>query len=299
VLVVSLLVFYGVEAQPGDFAQAVLGQNATPQTLQAFRHALRLDEPAHVRYLDWLWGVAHGDLGRSFGSHRPVAALLRDRFGHTLFLAGLAAVIAVPSAIALGVLAARYRNSWYDRFINALALSCVSFPEFFLAYVLIVLVSLKGGFLPSMSQVSSASGWERVYQSLLPAITLALVVGAHIFRMTRAAILNVLASPYIEMAHLKGVSPLNIVTRHALPNALGPIINVVLLNLTYLLVGVVIVETVFVYPGLGQLLVDSVSVRDFPVVQAVCLLFAATYVALNLLADVLSLVANPRLRHAG
>lgn len=296
--VVSLIIFLAVELLPGDLAQSILGQSATPETVAAFRRELGLDLPAHVRYLDWLGGILHGDFGRSLANQREIAELIGVRFGNTLFLAGTAALISVPLAVTLGVLAALYRNTLFDRAINIFTLTSISFPEFFVAYILIVLLAVELNIFPSISNVSEGLGfWESVYRVLLPALTLTLVVVAHMMRMTRAAIINLLASPYIEMAALKGLPRSRIIIRHALPNALSPIINVIVFNLAYLVVGVVVVEVVFVYPGLGQLLVDSVSKRDIPVVQASSLIFAATYILLNLLADVLSILSNPRLLH--
>ncbi len=296
--VVSIIIFLAVELLPGDIAQEILGQSATAETVEAFRRQLGLDLPPHTRYIQWLGGILQGDFGQSLANKREIAELIGVRLGNTLFLAGLAAVIAVPLSLALGILAALYRNSWFDRGINVAALTTVSFPEFFVAYILIVWLSVNTGWFPSISNISAdLSIGDRVYRSILPALTLTLVVTAQMMRMTRAAIINLLASPYIEMARLKGLRPMRIILCHALPNALAPIINVVALNLAYLIVGVVIVEVVFVYPGLGQLMVDSVSKRDIPVVQACCLIFAATYILLNLLADVLSTISNPRLLH--
>ena len=204
----------------------------------------------------------------------------------------------MPLALLLGVLAALYRNSLYDRAVNIFTLTSISFPEFFVAYILILFFAIKLGWFPGISNVSTElSLGDKLYRTLLPAATLTLVVVAHMMRMTRAAIINLLASPYIEMARLKGIRPAKIILRHALPNALAPIVNVVALNLAYLVVGVVIVEVVFVYPGLGQLLVDSVSKRDVPVVQACSMIFASVYIMLNLSADVISIITNPRLLH--
>ena len=242
--------------------------------------------------------MMQGDLGKSLATQREISELIGGRLANTLYLALLAAVISVPLAVTLGVLAALYRNSWFDRTINIVTLSSISFPEFFIAYILILFFAVLAGWFPSISNISDDLGfWERVYRSSLPAFTLTLVVVAHMMRMTRAAIINLMASPYIEMANLKGLSGSHIIIRHALPNALAPIINVIAINLAYLVVGVVIVEVVFVYPGLGQLLVDSVSKRDIPVVQASGLIFAAAYILLNLTADVLSIMTNPRLMH--
>ncbi len=296
--IVSALMFIGIELLPGDLAQQILGQSATPETVAAFRAELGLDQPPYVRYLDWLGGVFRGDFGTSLASRRSVADLLGTRLANTMFLAVYAAVIAVPIALTLGLLAALWRNTAFDRGVNLGALSAISMPEFFVAYVLILFLSIRFGLFPTLARIDEASSLgDALYRTFLPALTLILVVVAHMMRMTRAAIINVLAAPYIEMARLKGVPRWRIIVRHALPNALAPIVNVVALNLAYLIVGVVVVEVVFSYPGLGQLLVDAVSSRDFPVVQAVGLFFAAVYITLNVLADVISMISNPRLRH--
>lgn len=297
-LVVSMIISAGVELLPGDLAEAILGQGATPETVAAFRHEVGLDVSAPVRYLNWLGGILQGDFGTSLATKREISELIGMRFKNTLFLAALAAVISVPLAVTLGVLAALYRNSLYDRLVNMVTLTSISFPEFFVAYILILFLSVNASIFPSIANVSPDLGfWEHVYRIILPALVLTLVVVAHMMRMTRAAIINLLASPYIEMAMLKGIRRGRIITHHALPNALSPIINVIVINLAYLVVGVVVVEVVFVYPGLGQLFVDSVSKRDIPVVQASCLIFAATYILLNLTADILSILSNPRLMH--
>ncbi|MEZ5826376.1 MAG: ABC transporter permease [Geminicoccaceae bacterium] len=296
--VVSLIIFLGVELLPGDIAQEILGQSATPETVAALRREMGLDLPAHERYLSWLGGMVQGDFGVSLANKREISELISVRLWNTLFLAGLTAIVAVPIALGLGILAALYRNSLFDRAVNVFTLSSISFPEFFVAYILILFLSVNLGWFPSISNVSPDTPFlERVYRSVLPALTLTLVIVAHMMRMTRAAIINLLASPYIEMARLKGLPPRRVIVKHAVPNALAPIINVVALNLAYLVVGVVVVEVVFVYPGLGQLIVDSVSKRDLPVVQACALIFAVTYILLNLLADILSTVTNPRLLH--
>lgn len=294
---VSLLMFIGVELLPGDLAQEILGQSATPETVAAFRAELGLDLPAYQRYFAWLGGALQGDFGTSMANGRDVAELLAPRLKNTLFLAGYAAALAVPIALALGIAAALYRNSIFDRMTNVGALSAISMPEFFVAYILILFFAIRTSVFPSLARIEDdITLTELLYRTFLPALTLILVVIAHMMRMTRAALINLLAQPYIEMARLKGIPAYKVILRHALPNALAPIINVVALNLAYLVVGVVVVEVVFVYPGLGQLLVDAVAKRDFPVVQAVGLFFAAVYICLNLLADVLSILSNPRLR---
>ncbi len=297
-LIVTVIVFGAVELLPGDVATEVLGQSATPETLAALRAELNLDDPAIVRYGRWLAGALTGDFGMSLANRRPIAELIAARAVNTFFLAGYAAAIAVPLAVGLGMVAALYRNSAFDRLISASTLAAISFPEYFVGYILILLFSVQLGWFPSLADVSAGDGLgQRLHATFLPALTLTLIVMAHMLRMTRAAIVNLLALPYIEMAHLKGMRRWRVIAVHALPNALAPIINVVALNLAYLIVGVVLVEVVFVYPGLGQLLVDSVAKRDFPVVQAACLIFAATYILLNLAADILSTVSNPRLLH--
>jgi len=298
IIVISLLIFLGVEALPGDLAEAVLGQNATAETVAAFRAELRLDLPAHTRYFTWLGHFLQGDLGNSLANGRPIADQIIWRFANTLFLAAVATVVAVPLAIFLGILAALYRNSLFDRFISISTLSTISFPDFFIAYILVALFSVEFVFFPSMATINDhMSFWEKIYTIALPCITLTLVVMAHMMRQTRAAIINVLSSPFIEMATLKGMKRMRIIVLHAFPNALSPVINIIALNLAYMVTGVVIIEVVFVYPGLGQLFVDSVSKRDLPLVQASGLIFAITYVFLNLMADVLSILCNPRLRN--
>ena len=296
--VVSLIIFLGVELLPGDLTQAILGQAATEETVAAFRRELKLDLPPHERYVAWLGGILQGDLGHSLANKRAITELMGVRLWNTLFLAFISAAVSVPLALGLGILAALYRNTLYDRTVNIVTLSSISFPEFFVAYILILVLAVQLGWFPSISNIGEELGFrERIYRSVLPALTLTLVVVAHMMRMTRAAIINLMASPYIEMANLKGLPRARIIVRHALPNALAPIINVVVINLAYLVVGVVIVEVVFVYPGLGQLLIDAVRTRDIPVVQATGLFFAAAYILLNLTADVLSILTNPRLLH--
>jgi peptide/nickel transport system permease protein len=295
---VSLIIFLGVELLPGDLCQEIQGQSATEETVAACRAELGLDQSAPTRYLNWLSNITRGDFGKSLANQREISELIGVRLSNTLFLAIVAAVVSVPLALILGILAALYRNTWYDRTINVVTLSSISTPEFFVAYILILVFSVNLGWFPSLSNVSPDTAfWDRVYRVILPAATLVLVVVAHMMRMTRAALINLLASPYIEMANLKGMSRSRIILHHALPNAWAPIVNVIVINLAYLIVGVVVVEVVFVYPGLGQLIVDSVRTRDIPVVQACSMIFAATYVVLNLTADILSIVTNPRLLH--
>lgn len=303
---VSVIIFASIELLPGDFTQAILGQAATEDTVAAFRKELGLDKPSYVRYFDWLGGVMQGDFGQSFSGRassgvdrsRSVVELVAPRLWNTLFLATMTALIAVPLSLALGITAALYRNSIYDRSVNAATLTTISFPDFFVAYVLVLFFAILFPIFPAIANISEDTPfWERVYRSALPAMTLTLVIVAHMMRMTRAAIINLLASPYIEMARLKGVSGRDVIIKHALPNAWAPIATVIAFNLAFLVVGVVVVEVVFVYPGIGQLMVDAVTTRDIPVVQACALVFAATYIILNLIADIIGIATNPRLLH--
>ena len=303
--VVSIIISLAIDMLPGDFAKSMLGQAATPETVAAFRKDSGLDRPPTERYLDWISGVVRGDFGYSLagagslgGSRRPVADLIEPRLANTLFLAAVTALIAVPLALILGMLAALYRNSLFDRIVNIVTLTSISSPEFFVAYILMLFLTIKLPIFHSLANVSPDTPFfERLARIALPSLTLILVIVAHMMRMTRAAIINLLASPYIEMARLKGISPARIIYRHALPNAWGPIANVIAINLAYLIVGVVVVEVVFTYPGIGQLMVDAVSKRDLPIVQGCALIFAGTYILLNLIADIVSIVTNPRLLH--
>ena len=297
-LAVSVLIFAGTQILPGDVAQAILGQSATPESLANLREQLGLNQPAYIRYFHWLGGVLTGDLGTAMSSGQDIATSINGRLWNTLFLAFWAAIVAVPLAIILGLIAVRYRNGWVDKLISGLALASTSFPEFFIGYVLVYFFAVKWQIFPGISTVYDGMPFgERMQAIALPATALTLVVLAHMMRMTRAAILNVMQSAYVETAELKGLSAFNVIRKHAFPNAIAPIINVVMLNLAYLIVGVVVVEVIFVYPGMGQYLVDHVTKRDVPVVQAVGLVFAAVYISLNIFADIAAIVANPRLRH--
>jgi peptide/nickel transport system permease protein len=294
----SVLIFLGTEILPGDVAAAILGQGATEQALANMRAEMGLDRPALTRYLEWLFNALQGDLGVALSNGRDIADSIAGRFGNTLFLASVAAVVSVPLSIFLGLLAVRYRDRWPDKLISGITLTSISLPEFLLGYIIMFVFSVQLGWFNSVSNINSGmSFWEKLNAVALPATVLTLVVLAHMMRMTRAAILNVMQSAYIETAELKGLRRLTLIARHAMPNSIAPIVNVVMLNLAYLVVGVVVIEVVFVYPGMGQYLVDHVSKRDVPVVQACGLIFAAIYIGLNLLADVISILSNPRLRH--
>jgi len=296
---VSILIFAGTIILPGDVAQSILGQSATEQSLANLREELGLNEPVLQRYFNWLGAALQGDLGTALTSGQEIAPILGSRLKNTLFLAFWAAIISVPLAIFLGLLAVRYRDRWPDKLISAVTLASISVPEFLIAYVLMFFIGVKFrlfqptaiGFRPD------ADLFSKLESIALPVAVLTLVVLAHMMRMTRAAILNVMQSAYIETAELKGLSMFNIIWRHAFPNSIAPVVNVVMLNLAYLVVGVVVIEVVFVFPGMGQYLVDHVSKRDVPVVQACGLVFAAVYIGLNMVADVVAILSNPRLRH--
>jgi len=297
-LAASILIFAGTMILPGDVAQSILGQSATPEALANLRAELGLNESPVTRYLNWIAGAVQGDLGRALTNGQDIATSLGRRLGNTMFLAFWAAIIAVPLAIFLGLLAVRYRNRWPDKLISGVTLASISIPEFLIGYLLVYFVAVKLGWFSSVSMINdSMSLGEKLSAIALPVAVLVLVVLAHMMRMTRAAILNVMQSAYIETAELKGLSGFNVIFRHAFPNAISPIVNVVMLNLAYLVVGVVVVEVVFVYPGMGQYLVDHVSKRDVPVVQACGLVFAAVYIGLNMVADIVAILSNPRLRH--
>ncbi|WP_118135458.1 ABC transporter permease [Oceanicella sp. SM1341] len=296
-VIVSLVIFSAVSFLPGSYAAAILGQNATPEAVAAMERQLGLDQPWALRYASWLATAATGDLGMSF-SGRPVVDVIGPRLANTLTLAAITAAIAVPLAIGLGIACARWRGRLIDRVLSTTTLASISVPEFFVAYVVMMIFAVKLQLLPSMAGIRNGMDFgEQLIRMILPILTLLLVILAHMLRNTRAAILSVMASPYVEMARLKGEPEARVVMRQALPNAIGPIASVVAINLAYLISGVVVIEVVFVYPGVGQAMIDAVRNRDVPVIQACALIFAAAYIGFNLLADILSIVSNPRLLH--
>lgn len=294
----SALIFGLTEVLPGDAAQAVLGQSATPESLANLRAEMGLDRPALTRYFEWLGGILTLDMGNALTNKLPIADQVASRMSNTLFLAFWAAVISVPLAILLGLLAVRYQNRWPDKLISGVTLASISLPEFMIAYILIFFFAVQLFWAPSFASINdSMSLLQKLHAISLPVAVLTLVVLAHMMRMTRAAILNVMQSAYIETAELKGLNTFTVIRKHAFPNAIAPIVNVVMINLAYLVVGVVVVEVVFAYPGMGQYLVDAVVKRDVPVVLACGVIFAAVYILLNMIADLVSILANPRLRH--
>ena len=303
-LVVSVLIFIGTSVLPGDVANIILGQMATPESLATLRAKLGLDQPAYVRYFIWLTDLLTGDLGFSKAGAgagtigTPISEMLAPRLVNTLRLAGVVAVIAVPFALAVGLLAAMYPGTRIDKFVTFTTLGLISVPEFLVATLLVLVVAVQLGWLPATAYISGNETGMKLLRALaMPTLTLIIVASSQIMRMTRATVLNVMSSPYIEMAILKGVPRRRIILRHALLNAIGPIVNIVALNLAYLVSGVVIVETVFAYPGLAKLMIDAVQTRDLPLVQACAMIFCATYIVLIFIADMASILSNPRLRH--
>jgi len=297
-LAMSLVVFVGTNLLPGDVADALLGQAATPEATAALRATLHLNEPAPLRYLHWLGGLLTGDAGTSLVSHIPVAQLIGSRLGNSLLLAALTAAVSVPVALALGIAASVWRGSAFDRLTTVGTIAAISVPDFLVATVAVMLFAVELQWVPALSTPQVASLPALIDNFALPVLTLSLAVIAQMTRMTRAALVGVLDSSYVEMARLKGLNAGRIVLRHALPNAAGPIANAAALSLSSLLGGVIIVEVIFSYPGLAKLMVDAVSTRDMPLIQACAMLFCAAYMLLVLLADLCSILSNPRLRPA-
>ena len=297
-LVVSVVVFAITAVLPGDAAQEQLGQDATPEALAALRAQMGLDVPAPQRYLRWLGGMLRGDLGTSSTTQLPVAELMGSRLPNSLLLAAVTALFSVPIALTLGVAAAVWRGSWFDRAASSGAVAVVSVPEFLVATLAVLVFAVQLRWLPALSYVADIESLGQLLRAFaMPVLTLCCVIVAQMMRMSRAAVVDQLEAPYIEMVRLKGASPLRIVLAHALPNAVGPIANAVALSLSYLLGGVIIVETIFNYPGIAKLMVDGVSQRDMPLVQACAMLFCAGYLILVTTADIFGILANPRLRY--
>jgi peptide/nickel transport system permease protein len=295
---VAVFVFLAAELLPGDAAQAMLGQSATEETVNALRADLGLDQPAIHRFFMWLGNMLTGDFGNSYSTRTPVADQMALRLPSTLLLGGVVTLVAVPLALTLGLICAIMPGSIIDRVINTTALCLISIPDFLMATLLVIVFAVTLQWLPAISSINAEMSTLEVARALaLPTATLTFLVLAPMVRMTRNAIINVLSSPSIEMAILKGVPRKRIILHHALPNALGPIVNVVSINLAYLLSGVIIVEYVFAFPGVAKFMVDGVSSRNLPVVQICALFFCSVYIALNLIADIIAMLANPRLRH--
>ncbi|MBD8556461.1 ABC transporter permease [Rhizobium sp. CFBP 8762] len=296
-LIVSFTVFAATEMLPGDVAQILLGQAATAEAVAGLRTAMHLDDPAIVRFARWLAGLASGDLGTSYANNLPIADLIGPRFLSSMKLAAATAVFSVPIALFLGITAAILRGTLFDRVVTAVTIGVISVPEFMVATSAVLIFAVYLQWLPALAfanEVHSFGELLRVFA--MPVITLSFVISAQMIRMTRAAVIETLNTPYIEMALLKGASRRRIVLKHALPNALGPIVNAVALSLSYLLGGVIIVETIFNYPGIAKLMVDAVATRDLPLIQTCSMVFCLGYLLLITIADIIAILSNPRLR---
>ena len=299
VIAVSFIIFLGTKILPGDAAQIRLGQSATAENVAAFRARLGLDQPYYMQYFLWAKDFLAGDLGTSLASDVPITELIADRYKNTLFVSVLTAIIGVPISLALGVTAAMFPGTFYDRILTFVSVSLVAAPEFFTATLLVLLFVFALG-IGNAVVIGSTDGkgvFELISHFALPITTLCFVIASQLIRMSRAAVLNVMSSPYIEMAILKGVSRKRIIFRHALLNAIGPIVNVVALNLAYLVTGVIVVEVYFGYNGLATLIVQGLQTRDYVLIQGLGMIFCLTYVVLMLIADIAAYASNARLRH--
>lgn len=295
--IVSFAVFAATQMLPGDVATILLGQAATPEAVAGLRTAMHLNDPAILRYLRWLLGFVQGDLGTSYANNLPIASMIAGRLANTLKLAAVTSVVAVPLALFLGITTAMYRGSVYDRVITMGVVAVISVPEFLIATLAVLTFAVWLKWLPALSftnEITSFGALIKVFA--MPVITLCCVISAQMIRMTRAAVIDALKMPYVEMALLKGASRRRMVLHHALPNAIGPIVNAVALSLSYLLGGVIIVETIFNYPGIAKLMVDAVATRDLPLIQACVMVFCFGYLVLITTADIIAILSNPRLR---
>jgi peptide/nickel transport system permease protein len=295
--IVSLIVFVGVELLPGDLASAFLGREATPTRLETLRAELGLDRPALERYLNWLGDALQGDLGVSLARKKPIAQLIGLRLRNTLLLGLTAGLIGLPLALVLGIIAGLTRDRRPDLWISTVALILMTLPEFVTATFLILLFAITWPIFPAVTIVPTGAPIKEMLPNIvLPIVALVFVMVAHNLRMVRTNVIDVMASDYVQMATLKGVPRARVLLRHALPNALLPTINLVALYIAWLVSGVVIIEQVFNYPGIGTMMIQAVHDRDIPLVQGVVLVIAGGYVVLNLGADMLTMVLNPRLR---
>jgi peptide/nickel transport system permease protein len=297
-LLVSLIIFLMLEILPGDVASRILGRDATPESLAALRLRLHLDEPALLRYGQWLGHLVTGDLGNSLVSDRPIVDVLGQRIFNTVLLSLYAFVLYLPLTVVPALLQAVRRDGWLDHGLSVVTLVLLSMPDFLLGTILLVIFVIVLPLLPAMSLVDETSSpGEYLRAMTLPALTLAIVMAVYAARMLRDNLIEVLDSDYVRMAELKGLSAGRVLLRHALPNAVVPTLNVTALNLAYLVGGVVVVEKVFSYPGFGGLLVDALQLRDLPLIEVTIMIAASVYIAANLIADVAAILLNPRLRN--
>jgi peptide/nickel transport system permease protein len=296
--IVSFVVFCATSILPGDVAQIELGQANTPEAAAALRKAMGLDDPAILRYWRWFAGMWSGDLGVSYVTKTPVADLIGARLINTLKLAAVTTIVSVPISLLLGITAAMWRGTLYDRVVSSLSIFVISVPEFMVATLAVLVFAVWLHWLPALSYGIEAHSMIDILRAYaMPVITLGFVVSAQMIRMTRAAMIEAIDTPYVEMARLKGASISRMVLGHALPNALGPIANAIALALSYLIGGVIVVETIFNYPGISKLMLDAVSTRDLPLIQSASTIICAGYLILIMLADLVAILSNPRLRH--
>jgi peptide/nickel transport system permease protein len=297
-LLVSVVVFAATQTLPGDPARAILGRSATPESLAALRAQLNLNQSAIVQYGDWLKGLLTGDLGTSLAAREPVTKVIGKRVENSAVLMLIAAAISIPLSILIGAVTARRRDGPLDHTMSVGLLGLAALPEFVVAIALVVLFGTTVfQVLPAVSLIPPQDNpWQHLNELVLPVLTLVIAVTPYISRIMRASMVEVLESDYVEMARLKGMSEQKVLWRHSVPNGLAPTIQVIALNLAYLAGGIVVVEFVFGYPGIGAAFVDAVANRDIPVVQALAILIATLYVLLNVLADVVTILVSPRLR---
>jgi peptide/nickel transport system permease protein len=300
-LAVSVVVFLATQALPGDAARAILGREATPERLAVLRAELRLGDPLYVQYFSWLANLFRFDLGTSFANGMSVAQLLGPRLNNSFALMLCACIAGIPVSLLVGIYSAVRRDRFFDHSTSVVTLVLASLPEFVVGIVLVLIFSTGAlSLLPAVyAATGSGSAWDDPLQLVLPTATLVLAVSPYIIRIMRATMLEVLESEYVQQARLKGLSERSVLFRHALPNAIGPVAQVIALQLAWLAGGVVVVEFLFRFPGIGFTLVDAVNNRDLPVVQTLTMIIAVVYVAVNLLADMVSLAANPRVRTSG
>lgn len=295
--IVSLIVFIGVEALPGDAATAYLGQSATPESLKALREEFGLNAPAYQRYLNWLTDILQGDLGDSMVRRKPVSKIIGNQFRNTVVLAVAAAIVGIPLAVVLGVIAGLTRDKWPDIFVSTGAIVGMTLPGFVTAIILIYIFAIRLEWFPAVTLVSTDAPVSEILPNIiLPIITLTLIMMAHILRLVRTSMIDVMESNYVQMAQLKGVPKRQVVFRHALPNAMLPTINIVALNIAWLLGGIAIIEAVFNYPGIGKLMINAITDRDLALVQGIAIILSVAYISVNLIADLLTLMLNPKLR---
>jgi len=295
--IVSLITFVGVEVLPGDACTTYLERQAFGAALEACYERLGLNLPAYERYISWAIGVLQGDFGYSLSGEMKINEVLGPKVKNSMVLASASILIGIPVALLLGIITALWRDNLPDIIISTVTIFSMTIPEFISATLLILIVAIWLEWLPGIVIVpSEASISELLPNIILPVIAISMIMTAHMARMVRSSVIQVMASDYVQMAILKGVPYWKMVFKHVLPNALLPAINVVALTIAWLLGGVVVTEVVFNYPGLGRLVIESISNRDLPVVQALAIILASIYVSINLIADLMTLMLNPRLK---